>query len=92
MSEHLIKTVLDQGHLCPLPVTIRPVYWNYDHALRLYPPPDLLILADTHDEFEKSYFDVKCICPDDFNARGRFIAYFPAAREVEFSQIPSATT
>ena len=35
-SEHLVQTVLDQGHLCPLPLGARPVVWNYDHALRLY--------------------------------------------------------
>ena len=39
----LLKTVLDQGHLAPVAGT--PVYWNYDHALSLYPLPDCLVLA-----------------------------------------------
>ena len=33
----LAKTLLEQGHLCPMPLSARPVYWAYDHALRLYP-------------------------------------------------------
>ncbi|KAJ1953450.1 DNA-directed DNA polymerase epsilon, subunit B, partial [Linderina pennispora] len=44
--KHLVRTVVDQGHLCPLPQRIRPVYWAYDHAMRVYPIPDVLVLAD----------------------------------------------
>ena len=39
----LVKTILDQGHLVPIPNV--PIYWNYDSALRLYPLPDLLIVG-----------------------------------------------
>jgi DNA polymerase epsilon subunit 2 len=39
----LIKTVLGQAHL--LPVSGVPVAWNYDHALRLYPLPSLVVLG-----------------------------------------------
>ena len=41
--------MLDQAHLCPLPPLQRPVYWNYDYALRLYPVPGESVLCfDTH--------------------------------------------
>lgn len=30
---------MDQAHLTPLPQNIRPVLWDFDHALRLYPAP-----------------------------------------------------
>jgi hypothetical protein len=43
---HLAKSVLDQATLCPLPATARPVHWQYDHALHLYPQPHLAVLAD----------------------------------------------
>lgn len=33
-SEHLIKTIIDEGHLAPLPLYSCPIYWSYDHALR----------------------------------------------------------
>lgn len=42
----LVKTVLDQGHL--IPVQGVPVYWNYAHALQLYPLPDALVLGGDH--------------------------------------------
>lgn len=42
MTDHLVRTVCDQSHLCPLPITIKPVYWNYDHAMRLYPLPNMV--------------------------------------------------
>lgn len=42
LSEHLVRTLCDQSHLCPLPVTVKPIYWNFDHAMRLYPLPDFV--------------------------------------------------
>jgi len=43
------------------------VYWDYDHALRLYPAPHCVILGDRTEQqalakFEGSYF-VFCIFP-----------------------------
>lgn len=38
----LAKTIVDQSYLCPLPLSVRPVYWAYDHALRLFPQPDVV--------------------------------------------------
>ena len=43
---HLALTLLQQSHLCPLPLAARPVHWAYDHALQLYPLPHALVLAD----------------------------------------------
>ena len=40
-------TLLQQSHLCPLPLEKQPIYWQHDHALRLYPVPDAVILADS---------------------------------------------
>lgn len=41
----LVQTVLDQAHLAPLPISVRPVLWDYDHALRLYPMPTTVSTA-----------------------------------------------
>ena len=46
MFEHLCATLLQQSHLCPVPLEAQPVFWNFDHALHLYPIPDVLVLAD----------------------------------------------
>ncbi|MCJ1310820.1 DNA-directed DNA polymerase epsilon, subunit B [Agyrium rufum] len=45
-ARKLVKTVLDQGHLSPFPLTTRPVLWDYAASLQLYPLPTALILAD----------------------------------------------
>ena len=47
MFEHLCLTLVHESHLCPVPFTSQPVYWQYDHALRLYPVPDALIIGDS---------------------------------------------
>ncbi|MCO5559245.1 hypothetical protein L7F22_012840 [Adiantum nelumboides] len=39
LKKYLVSTILDQAHLCPLPQQARPVLWDYDHTLRLYPMP-----------------------------------------------------
>lgn len=73
----LIKTLLDQGHL--LPTAGAPIYWNYDHALRLYPLPDGLILgsSDVSQPFHEVYGGVDVIHPGSFAARGELARYTP---------------
>ncbi len=52
-----ITTTSDDGptphHTTP---QARPIAWEYDHALRLYPLPDVLILADNSYSFTHEYF------------------------------------
>lgn len=45
-ARKLVKTILDQGHLSPFPLTSRPVLWDYAGALQLYPLPSALALID----------------------------------------------
>ncbi|KAL8943307.1 MAG: hypothetical protein Q9216_001150 [Gyalolechia sp. 2 TL-2023] len=46
MARKLVKTILDQGHLSPFPLTDRPVLWDYGNPLNLYPLPTALVLMD----------------------------------------------
>ncbi|KAK5014328.1 DNA-directed DNA polymerase epsilon, subunit B, partial [Cryomyces antarcticus] len=46
MARKLVRTVLDQSHLSPFPLSTRPVHWDYASALQLYPLPTTLVLAD----------------------------------------------
>ncbi|KAI0811934.1 DNA polymerase epsilon subunit B [Xylaria sp. FL0064] len=46
-ARRLVKSVLDQGYLCPFRHAIRPVHWDYAGALHLYPLPTVLVLVDT---------------------------------------------
>lgn len=39
----LVATITHQSHLCPLPLVIQPIIWNYDHCLHLYPTPHVVL-------------------------------------------------
>jgi DNA polymerase epsilon subunit 2 len=42
MNEQLVQSICAQGHLCPLPAHARPIHWELDHAMRLFPLPDMV--------------------------------------------------
>jgi DNA polymerase epsilon subunit 2 len=46
-ARQLIKTILDQAHLAPFPISTRPVHWDYGSALSLFPLPSALVMADS---------------------------------------------
>ncbi|EQC30298.1 hypothetical protein SDRG_11875 [Saprolegnia diclina VS20] len=66
VSRQLIKTVIDQGHLCPLPLSAQPIHWAYDNALQLFPLPDVMILADKTDQYQVGYAGVAAFHPGPF--------------------------
>ena len=90
--QHAVKTLLDQGHLCPFP---RPTYWQFDHAMRLYPLPDALILGERVDQFYENYAECDVVNPGNFANDFGFVVYRPISStdgttttsDVEFSQI-----
>lgn len=45
LKKFLVSTVLDQAHLVPLAQRVRPVLWDHDHALSLYPMPTAVSLS-----------------------------------------------
>ncbi|KAM0786892.1 hypothetical protein ACM66B_002316 [Microbotryomycetes sp. NB124-2] len=93
LRKALVQTILDQAHLAPLPLNIRPVLWDYDHALRLYPMPTTLVLADAFDPYKLVYEDCLVFNPGSF-ARRRFgwSTYYPQMSEpkerMEESELP----
>ncbi|CAO1620088.1 unnamed protein product [Parajaminaea phylloscopi] len=68
MKKFLVSTLLDQAHLSPLGQQARPVFWDHDHTLRLYPMPSALILADSSEHFELTYESCHVLNPGSFNA------------------------
>ncbi|XP_057200751.1 DNA polymerase epsilon subunit 2 isoform X3 [Triplophysa rosa] len=84
IPSHFVKTILSQGHLTPLPLYVCPVYWAYDHTLRVYPVPDVIIFADKYDPFNISNTDCLCINPGSFPRSGfSFKVYYPSNRTAE---------
>ena len=87
ITDHLLKTVCDQSHLCPLPLDTRPVYWAHDHAMWLYPLPDLILFADNFDQWSRCYDDCMAANPGIFSTDFSFIVYRPTSKDVEFSRV-----
>ena len=55
MWGHLTYTLLQQSHLCPLPLLQQPIYWQHDHAMHLYPLPHAVVVADTSPQAQQSH-------------------------------------
>ena len=93
--EQLTDSVLQQGHLCPVPLQAQPVYWELDHTLRLFPLPHLLVLADHAEQYkyEKAVNiddptdNCQVVNPGSFSSDYSFIVYQPATKSCEFSRV-----
>ncbi|BGP19527.1 hypothetical protein JCM10213_000126 [Rhodosporidiobolus nylandii] len=93
LRKALVQTILDQAHLTPLPLPVRPVLWDYDHALRLYPMPTTLILADSFDPYKLVYERCLVFNPGSFHRRKfTWSTYHPHMSEIkermEESELP----
>ncbi|XP_073109974.1 DNA polymerase epsilon subunit B-like [Elaeis guineensis] len=87
--EHLVATITHQGHLCPLPLTVQPIIWNYDHCLRLYPTPHTIVLGDKSEQKAFKYTGITCFNPGSFSNDSTFAAYRPCTKDVELSALES---
>ena len=63
MFGQLCMTLLQQSHLCPVPLDSQAVYWQHDHALALYPLPHLLVLADSVPANQTLFQGCQCLNP-----------------------------
>lgn len=88
----LSLTLLQQSHLAPVPLEAKPIYWQHDHALALYPLPHLLVIADASAPLvSTSFAGCQCLNPGSFSAASTFAAYVPAMREVQECDVPDDT-
>lgn len=87
-----MQTILDQSHLSPLPQSTRPTLWEYDHALRLYPMPTAVVLADKYERYELTYEGCHVLNPGRFVSGGgaegeggefEWAMYYPATGRSE---------
>ncbi len=60
------KSLLDQSHLIPVASSHQLVQWNFDHALHLYPVPDVLCIGETLAPSSGSYAGCLTVNPGDF--------------------------
>ena len=92
----LIKTMLDQGHMIPGGCGgMAPIYWNYDHALRLYPLPTGIVVglgntgesrSDNHDHrspslLDETYGGCRVVAPGSVGFAGQYAVVRPRDKE-----------
>jgi DNA polymerase epsilon subunit 2 len=85
-SRKVSRTLLDQGHLSPFPLSKRPVVWECDQALSLSPLPSVLVLADTTTpQFKVTYEGCHVINPGPFMERNKvnWMEYHPSTKTTE---------
>jgi DNA polymerase epsilon subunit 2 len=83
-----LQTIVQQGHLCPVAHEVQPVYWEYDTALDLQPPPDVLLLAERARQYQATVAGSVVGCnPGSFALNGTFVVYRPECGELELSQV-----
>jgi DNA polymerase epsilon subunit 2 len=87
ISKHLVKTIIDQAHLCPLPLMVAPINWAFDSTLQLFPLPDVLILGDSTEQYQLGYASVAVFHPGPFHADYSFVLYRPSTNTTEFSRV-----
>ncbi|XP_051136673.1 DNA polymerase epsilon subunit B [Andrographis paniculata] len=85
--EHLVATITHQSHLCPLPLSVQPIIWNYDHCLHIYPTPHTIVLGDRSEQKAFNYTGITCFNPGSFSNDFTFVAYRPCSQEVELSAV-----
>ncbi|KZT12506.1 epsilon DNA polymerase [Laetiporus sulphureus 93-53] len=84
LKRYLVQSILDQSHLIPLTTSIQPVLPDFDHALRLYPLPTAVVLADKYDRYQMTYEGCHVFNPGSFIGNSfAFSAYTPSRRESE---------
>lgn len=89
MSEHFLKSIVDQGHLCPLPNTARPILWRHAHAMWLFPLPHTIVLADKVNGYICRYEGVLGLNPGSFATDFSFQVYLPAERRAQQCNLSS---
>ncbi|KAF2204972.1 hypothetical protein GQ43DRAFT_453461 [Delitschia confertaspora ATCC 74209] len=81
----LTRTLLSQAYLSPFPLSVRPLHWDFAHALNLYPLPTALVLADKQaPAFVVKYCGCTVMNPGPIDESGGKVRRDGRARWVEF--------
>lgn len=85
--DHLSSTVIHNAHLLPLPLYVKPVFWQHDHTLRLHPLPDALVLGDLAEPFESEKSGCKVLNPSPFAVDASFVVYNTQSGETDWKRM-----
>ena len=87
LHKHLVKTLLDQAHLNPLPPNDSAAYSKHHHALWLHPAPEVLVLAARGNQYDVEYEDTLAFNPGAFATTFSWQVYYPETRKAEVSSL-----
>jgi len=94
VRNEMVRFLLDQAHLVPLPLVESNILWSYDHTLRLYPLPHAVFVGGNGRPFdckyqESQFCSVGPFCSLGPESRGAsFYAFHPVKEELETCDVP----
>lgn len=91
LSHHqteMVRFLLDQAHLVPLPLEESNVIWEYDHTLRLYPLPHAVFIGGVNQPFECIYSECQFTSVGSLHRDASFYAYYPVKGTLETCDVP----
>lgn len=73
-----VHTILSQGNLSPVPLSVVPRVWHLGHCMMMMPLPDILILGDVVEDFSKDMNgEMIVVNPGNFSKDYSFAQIFP---------------
>jgi len=87
-QKEMVRFLLDQAHLVPLPLEQSNILWAYDHSLRLYPMPHAVFIGGVSRPFDCAYQDCKFCSVGPFSRDSEFYAFHPIKGVMEPCDVP----
>ncbi|KAH1001037.1 hypothetical protein HUJ04_013299 [Dendroctonus ponderosae] len=79
ISKAVTRTIIGQGHLCPVSLNALNVHWDFDYCMSLYPLPDLVVIGDKSEAYKDHYKNCIVMNPGQFcTGEFGFKMYYPA--------------
>mmetsp|Transcript_64930 Transcript_64930/g.141520 ORF Transcript_64930/g.141520 Transcript_64930/m.141520 type:complete len:554 (+) Transcript_64930:69-1730(+) len=88
VREEMVRLLLDQAHLVPLPLEESNILWAYDHTLRLYPLPHAVFVGGVSQAFESVYQECNFCSVGPFHRDASFYCYHPLESTMEPCEVP----
>jgi DNA polymerase epsilon subunit 2 len=62
---------------------VQPLFWQHDHALRLHPLPDVLVLGEARPPYSHEHAGMQLLNPGSFARDSAFTFYRPGPRAAD---------
>ena len=82
-KDDYVYTILSQGNLAPVDLSVTPRIWHLAHSMLILPLPDILILADVVEDFIIDNGKTNVANPGNFSKDYSFNIVYPLKKTVE---------